>query len=199
VKTDHDPDYVRALRASFRSEQEILVGHFGRYVVETESLVVPALRRLLLGNPAIKVLFAGECASRYRAKLLDGHCELGPRVHSAGVCTADDVASVLSACDLMFQPYPDGITTRRSTAMAALANGRFLISNTGPSSEDLWMQNPAVYLLTGQDPAAQADEIGRVIQAPELVARGAALARQFYEQNFSAERTLRACEACLRT
>ncbi|MFZ0593007.1 MAG: hypothetical protein WAM39_21295 [Bryobacteraceae bacterium] len=198
VKTDRDPDYVRALRASFRSEEEILVGHFGRYMAETESLVVPALRRLLLGNPAIKVLFAGECASRYRVKLLDGYFELAPRVHSVGICSAGAVASVLSACDFMFQPYPDGITTRRSTAMAALANGRFLVSNAGPSTEDLWMQSPAVCLLTGQDPATHADELARVVRSPELVARGSASARQFYEQNFSSQRTLRDLKASIR-
>lgn len=198
VKTAQDLKYVKALQARFRSEQEILVGHFGRYMAETESLVVPALRRLLLDNPAVKVLFAGECANRYRAKLLDGHFELEPRVHSAGICSACEVASVLSACDLMFQPYPDGITTRRSTAMAALANGRFLVSNAGPSTENHWMQSPAVWLLRGQDPDVHADELGRVVRSPELVARGSASARQFYEQNFSAERTLRDLEASIR-
>jgi glycosyltransferase involved in cell wall biosynthesis len=203
VKTEYDPDFVMALRAGCASEQEILVGHFGRYMTETESLVVPTLRHLLLRNPAIHVLFAGECADQYRAKLLEGfadeHPGLGARVHSAGICNAGQIASVLSACDFMFQPYPDGITTRRSTAMAALANGRFLVSNTGPSSEDLWMQNPAVHLLTGQDPAAHADEIDRIAQAPGLIARRSASARQFYVQNFSAERTLGALHASLRT
>jgi glycosyltransferase involved in cell wall biosynthesis len=197
VKTDRDPDYVKAVRASFASEQEILVGHFGRYMAETESLAIPVLRRLLLDNPSIKVLFAGECAGRYRAKLLEGYSELEPRVHSAGIRTSGEIASVLAACDLMFQPYPDGITTRRSTAMAALANGRFLVSNLGPESEDLWMHNPAVCLLAGRNAAAQADEISRIVRSPELMARGSISARRFYEQNFSLERTLRGLKASI--
>jgi glycosyltransferase involved in cell wall biosynthesis len=199
IKAEQDADYARALRATFASDGEILVGHFGRYMQETESLVVPVLTHLLLENPRTKVLFAGECADRYRAKLLDEHFELAARVHSAGICAPGQVASVLSACDFMFQPYPDGITTRRSTAMAALANGRFLVSNTGPATENLWMKNPAVCLLAGQDSAALADEIGRIVRSPELVARGSASARQFYDRNFSVERTLTDLEASIRT
>ena len=40
----------------------------------------------------------------------------------------EEVSVHLSACDLMIQPYPDGISARRTSAMAALAHERPVVT-----------------------------------------------------------------------
>lgn len=196
IKTNRDPVYSHLLRDEMVAPGETLVGHFGRYNAEIEALAIPALISLLNRNDKVKVMFAGECASAYRSRLLRDHEELAPRVHSAGICSADEIASLLGACDFMFQPYPDGITTRRSTTMAALANGRFLVSNSGAGTESLWNQTAAVHLLRGTTACEQAEEMDRLVRSPERIRNGSAEAALFYDHNFSAEHTLRAVSAC---
>ena len=41
----------------------------------------------------------------------------------------------LRACDVLLQPYPDGITTRRTSAMAGLRSGVATVSSNGPFTE----------------------------------------------------------------
>jgi glycosyltransferase involved in cell wall biosynthesis len=190
---------ARICRRDFVSEGETLVGHFGRYNRQTEALVIPAITALLRRSKSIHVLFAGECAGAYYKALLDTCSEVKHRVHSAGLCTPAEVSSVFAACDFMFQPYPDGITTRRSTAMAALANGCFFVSNKGTASEELWHRTAAVHLLRGRTPEEQAGEMDSIARSPERIARGAEEAAEFYRHNFSVERTLTALRACLRS
>jgi glycosyltransferase involved in cell wall biosynthesis len=190
---------ARIRRCDFVSEGETLVGHFGRYNSETETLVLPTIAALLRRSKSIHVLFAGECADIYRKTLLETHPEFKHRAHSAGICTPAEVSSVFAACDFMFQPYPDGITTRRSTAMAALANGCFFISNKGEASEELWLQTAAVHLLRGRTPEEQAGEMDSIARSPERIARGSEEAAEFYRRHFSIERTLNALNTCLQS
>ena len=190
---------ARIHRSDFVSEGETLVGHFGRYNTQTEALVIPTITALLRRSKSIHVLFAGECSEIYRGVLIEAHPEFRHRVHSAGLCTPAEVSSVFAACDFMFQPYPDGITTRRSTAMAALANGCFFVSNKGTASEDLWHRTAAVHLLRGRTPEEQAGEMDSIARSPERIARGAEEAAEFYRHNFSVERTLTALNACLQS
>jgi glycosyltransferase involved in cell wall biosynthesis len=190
---------TRIRRWNFVSEGETLVGHFGRYNSQTEALVIPTLEILLRRSKSVHVLFAGECADAYRKTLIEKHPELKHRVHSAGVCTPVEVSSIFAACDFMFQPYPDGITTRRSTAMAALANGCFFVSNKGAASEELWQETAAVHLLRGRTPDEQAREMDSIARSRERIARGAEQAVEFYHRHFSFERTLSALSTCLQS
>lgn len=189
----------RIRRGDFAPEGETLVGHFGRYNSQTEALVIPAIAALLRRSKSIQVLFAGECADAYRKTLVESHPEFTHRAHSAGLCTPAEVSSVFAACDFMFQPYPDGVTTRRSTAMAALANGRFFVSNKSAASEELWNRTAAVHLLRGRTPEEQAGEIDSIARSPERIARGSEEAAEFYRRHFSVDRTLSALRTCLQS
>ena len=52
-----------------------------------------------------------------------GRADWSDRVVAPGSLPAAAVTEYLRACDLVIQPYPDGVSSRRGTAMAALANG----------------------------------------------------------------------------
>jgi glycosyltransferase involved in cell wall biosynthesis len=190
---------ARIRRCDYVLDGETLIGHFGRYNSQTEALVIPTLAALLLRSKSTHVLFAGECAEAYRKKLIEWCPDSRHRVHSAGFCTPAEVSSVFAACDFMFQPYPDGITTRRSTAMAALANGCFFVSNKGAASEELWQETAAVHLLRGRTPDEQAREMDSIARSRERIARGAEQAVEFYHRHFSFERTLSALSTCLQS
>lgn len=53
---------------------------------------------------------------------------LEDRVHWTGYLSDRDLSTYFQACDMMVMPYRDGVSLRRGTLMAILANGRPLIT-----------------------------------------------------------------------
>jgi glycosyltransferase involved in cell wall biosynthesis len=185
-----DARQVSAMRQQFARPGEILVGHFGLYMAHTEPLVMPALEALLKRDERVKVLFIGGCGARYHEALLARSPELGARVFASGVRPSEEIARLILACDVMFQPYPGGITTKRGSAMASLAQGRCIVSNKGPEMDRLWNECAGVRLLETPDPAGFAAELIRLAAVPaELAERGTA-ASAFYQDRFSLEHSV---------
>ena len=75
-------------------------------------------------------------------------------MHATGYLSPVLIAAHLTACDVLMQPYPDGITVRRTSAMAALARGRAVVTTTGHLTEPLWADEDAVALVDVADPGA---------------------------------------------
>jgi glycosyltransferase involved in cell wall biosynthesis len=100
------------------------------------------------------------------------------------------VSAHLQACDVLLQPYPEGVTTRRTSIMAGLANGRAIVTTSGPLSEPIWAETAAVALEPPADTARLASAcrslLADVDRRSALAARGALL----YESSFSLSRTI---------
>jgi len=102
-----------------------------------DALVEKQLRQLAPGLLRARMMSAScglASAANSFAQELQKECpDIGARVFSSeslgsGTLTADEISAHINACDLMVQPYVDGISTRRTAAMAALANGRALLT-----------------------------------------------------------------------
>ncbi len=192
-----DIERVLAVRKEFVTAGEALVGHFGRFMSNTEPLVIPALEELLERDAAVNVLFIGECGTQYRSALLARRPGFSARVFASGVRPQEEIAQLIAACDLMFQPYPGGITTKRSSTMASLAQGRCVVSNRGPETEGLWGECSGLRLVESSEAGEFAGELARLTAAgPELVARGVA-ASSFYQAHFSLQHTVDAVLSCI--
>ena len=100
-----------------------LVSHFGTYGPSVTRALGPVLRELLDRRPYIQVLLLGARGDRWRGELAGGRADWDARVIAPGPLPATEIAEYLRACDLVIQPYPDGASGRRTTLMAALANG----------------------------------------------------------------------------
>ena len=83
--------------------------------------------------PGLLLLGAG--GEAFATGLLARHPEWRGRVHATGYLSPDLLDTHLTACDVLMQPYPDGITVRRTSAMAALARGRAVVTTTGHLAE----------------------------------------------------------------
>jgi glycosyltransferase involved in cell wall biosynthesis len=101
-----------------------------------------------------------------------------------------DVAAALRACDVVVQPYPDGVTTRRTSVMAALANGVPVVTTHGPLTESVWEISGGVSLVPVGRPSAI--EAAAVALALDTDVRGALAirGRHLYDEQFSIERTI---------
>lgn len=191
-----DLDDPRQTRARFLWDGEILVGHFGR-VSSSRVLVLPPLAELLRRNDRVKVLFIGECGQKYRTDLLAANPEFAHRVFASEIGSPKMVAGLIVACDFMFQLYPGGLTTKRSSTMAAIAHGKCVVSNIGPETEALWQHCPGLYLIDKGDTAGIAEALNELASsAAEAKARGRSASR-FYQEHFSARKVIDAILSCL--
>jgi glycosyltransferase involved in cell wall biosynthesis len=161
------------------------VGHFGAYGALITRDLAPALREIADRNFSVRFLLLGRGAKRFGQDL-----GLGDRVKSLEDIPAASVSAHLSACDLLVQPFPDGISSRRTSAMAGLALGRPMVSTEGHLTDSVWLASGAVALAPAGDVAMIAGQVLDLLKAPErskaLGERGA----RIYRERFSLERTL---------
>jgi glycosyltransferase involved in cell wall biosynthesis len=190
-----DSQGVALARAAFAPARGFLVGHFGAYGRPTGEFLTAFVAELLGRNPANTVLLLGHGSVAQRDELLRQHPSLAGRVHATGVLDAPEVSVHLRACDILVQPYPDGVSSRRGSVMAGLAHGVPIVTTFGHLTEALWAESGAVALA----PAGDVDTMVRLTEQllTDRVERkrlgGAANA--LYQQRFDLGRTI----ATLRT
>jgi glycosyltransferase involved in cell wall biosynthesis len=147
IPVSGDPRATAAIRRHVAAGGGPIVGHFGTYgeviAGSLEAVVVPLLRR----NPTLAMLLIGKDGDRFAARLITKHPTLAERLHATGVLDQTEVSHHLSACDVMVQPYPDGVSSRRGTVMASLAHGLAIVTTAGPPTEECWSQTGAVQLV----------------------------------------------------
>jgi glycosyltransferase involved in cell wall biosynthesis len=76
----------------------------------------------------------------------------------AGELTAAELSRRLWASDLVLLPFTDGLTTRRSTLMAALAHARPVLALAGPRTDSVLRRAPDALCLT---PVGDREAFGR--------------------------------------
>jgi glycosyltransferase involved in cell wall biosynthesis len=73
---------------------------------------------------------------------------VGVDVRQPGPLPAEEVSQHLAASDLVLLPFTDGMSTRRSTLMAALAHGRPVLGLSGPRTDAILDDDSAALVLT---------------------------------------------------
>jgi glycosyltransferase involved in cell wall biosynthesis len=186
---------VRTTRTASLGRASSLIGHFGSY----GNHVAPLLRRVLIdvlsSDPRVAALCTGAGSDRFVKNLVSSHPDLGGRLVASGRASADDISVQLQACDVLIQPYPDGVTTRRTSVMAGLANGCAVVTNDGKLTEDIWGRMDCVAMTAAADSAALVQQIRELLT--DAAAREALQARAIaaYETYFALPHTIDALRA----
>jgi glycosyltransferase involved in cell wall biosynthesis len=171
-----------------------LAGHFGTHGRLIRPLLEPALRELLRTTDCRALLF-GRDSDLVARELAARDAALRDRVSGTGTLDDADVSRHLAACDVLVQPYPDGITARRTSAMVALRHGRPVATTAGRLTEPLWEESGAVVLAPVDDPSALARATAALLADPagaaEIGRRGAAL----YDSRFDVRHAVAALRA----
>jgi glycosyltransferase involved in cell wall biosynthesis len=149
----HAPDdRIRSRRAilSLTGSRRV-VGHFGTY----GPLITPMLREhlvtLLNAESTTCAVCIGDGSRAFVRELLARHSRLSGRVLAFGRMGGREAAASIAACDLLVQPYPDGVTTRRTSTMAALLNGTPVVTTYGTLTEPIWSTTQAVAMVPVRD------------------------------------------------
>jgi glycosyltransferase involved in cell wall biosynthesis len=190
-----DRKRVAQIRARYAPAEGLLLGHFGTYgqlVGEPLGLVLP---HILSFSPTAAVLLLGKRSAAFRNLFLARHPEFTGRVHASGALSAEELSCHLSACDVMVQPYPDGISTRRTSVMASLAHGIAVATTIGCLSEPFWRESNAVLLSPADDSQQLARVTAELLDSPARRRTVGMTGKELYNRRFAIEHTIAAMRA----
>jgi glycosyltransferase involved in cell wall biosynthesis len=184
------PDAARAVRARSFANADFVVGHFGTYGRHIAPLLLSTVHALLSSEPRAAVLCTGAGSDDFVASTLDSYSAFHGRLFGTGRLPARDVSVNLQACDVIVQPYPDGVTTRRTSVMAALANARAVVTSDGALTESVWRDSACVSLATSTGALVEAtrDLLANAPARAALEARASAA----YDARFDLRHTIEA-------
>jgi glycosyltransferase involved in cell wall biosynthesis len=185
-----DADGVIKVRDQYSTPNGRLVGHFGAYDRYMMELMLELLPSLLRGQSNLSVILLGKGSIELRERVIERHPELSQHVSATGALTGEKISTHISACDLMLQPYQDGVSGRRTSVMTALSHGVPVVTTIGKATESCWAESDAVKLTKVGDISSLLQEAkGLLADAPErgrLCAAGKAL----YEACFDVKRVI---------
>jgi glycosyltransferase involved in cell wall biosynthesis len=183
---------VAKVRDQYSSPGGTLVGHFGtynRYMIELMERLLPAL---LTSKPALSVLLLGKGSLELRERVIARDSDLANSLHATGALAAGDVSRHISACDVMLQPYQDGISGRRTSAMTALSHGIPLVTTRGKATEGTWSDSHAVVLTEVEDVNAMVAAVGHLLADDELREQMRKSGVRLYRDRFDVRHTISA-------
>ena len=183
-------DHVQRVRYGFGAAGRPIVGHLGTYGSMVTPLLRGALLELLQYREAPQVLLIGEGSQSFRAVFLADYPLFGNSIHATGRLPDDELAAHVAACDIVLQPYPDGVSGRRTTAMAALQLGIPIVTTTGHLTEAIWEQSGAVRLTKVGDHEATARMVLELLRDSTARWQLSRAGLDLYARRFDLSRTI---------
>lgn len=188
-----DPSRTAEVRSQCVSPRDgLLVGHFGTYTQHIAEQLGRVLPALLSSHADATALLLGRGSEEARDRVLREHPSLAGRIHATGLLAAGELSAHLAACDILLQPFTDGVSSRRTSAMAGLAHGLAVATTSGRLTETLWAESGAVALAPAGDDAALIEVAARLLASDAERARLGAAARTLYRERFDVSRTIAA-------
>ncbi len=156
-----------------------LVGHVGTYGPAVAELLRARVPGIMDAPARPWLLLLGAGSHEFCRALIGGQPPWADRVQAMGHLPPAALSASIASCDVLVQPYPDGVSSRRTTAMAALAHARPLVSTRGHLTEPLWDETGAASLSDVADVAGFVADATRLLGDAEarraLGARGLAV------------------------
>jgi glycosyltransferase involved in cell wall biosynthesis len=181
---------VAEMRAVYTPNGEPLIGHFGTHGSLTTNMLDEIIPPVLAENPNCKLLLIGANGDLYRKRLVARYPDLAHRIIATGASDASGVSRSLMVCDLMIQPYPDGVTARRTTCLAGLSHGKAVVTTSGEMTEDFWREMPGPVAF-GRNCVETVSVTNRLLyNRSELQSLGER-AKAYYRENFALNHLIR--------
>lgn len=185
---DVSREAVRAVREALGGTP--CVAHFGTYgaaiVKPLEAVLVPLLQR----DERRQALLLGRGSQDWCGAIARRHPALARRLHARDGLSPEDVAAHLSASEVLLQPYPDGVSARRSSAMGGLGLGLPIVTNTGHLTEPLWRELRPVALADDTSPGALLELVEHLLEHGEERRALGERAGRVYREHFALEHTV---------
>lgn len=186
-----DAAAVASLRASLLCGRTRLVGYFGggdRYALDA---IATTVRELASRDTGAAFVCIGRGSDEAAAAIRRAVPAAAASVSGTGMMGLDRLSLHLQACDALLQPYPDGVSGRRTTTVSALEHGVPVATTLGALSEPFWTATRAVETVAAAQPGALGGALMTVLD-PSRNAEGRSAALALYRERFAPARTLAA-------
>ncbi len=190
IPVTHDDIAVRMVRQRCASTHPYLIGHFGTYGESIRPSLEMFVSTFLANRTDVVMVLLGYGSENMRERLVGINGKVAGRLLAPGTPTSADLSRYFDACDLMVQPYPDGVTTRRGSVMAVLAHGRAVATTCGHLTEPIWRESEAVAMASAQEPLQMTRLVSDMLYDEPLRLRLRDAAQKLYRQQFALEHTL---------
>ncbi len=185
-----DAERVHIVRERLTVGARHIVGHYGSFGEYHLAVLPPAFERILDDGADRRVLLVGRRSSRLRDAIVTRRPDLASRVVATGSLSPAEVSVRLAVCDVLVQPFRDGVSVRHRSLVAALAQGRPVVTNRGPHTGSFWAHRRPVQLTDSERPADLADAVAALLYDERLRAELSVSARRLHAEFFSLERTI---------
>lgn len=187
-----DPRGAAAVRKRYAPAGEQIVGHFGTYDRNIRELLLKSAPALLRDCENCTVLLLGHGGESMRDTLTRKHPQLRARVHAPGTLSAEALSVHISACDVLLQPYIDGVSSRRTSVMVGLTHGVPVVTTSGRLTESIWAESEAVSLAPVEDVTTLVSEARALLRDEAKRQRLSIAARTLYQDRFHLRHTIAA-------
>jgi glycosyltransferase involved in cell wall biosynthesis len=188
---------AREIHHRCAGQDGVLIGHFGTYGPGVAALLRTLIPPIMENAASPTLLLAGTGSDRFRRELTASHPDLASHIRAVGHVPAEELAAYLSACDLLIQPYPDGVSSRRTSAMAGLSLGRPIVTTRGHLTESLWDESRAVLLADVSDTQGFVALVNRLLLDCGERQRLGDTGRTLYHERFDLRHTIAALRASI--
>lgn len=192
-----DPVSVQAIRARYANNGNQIVGHFGTYDLNIAGRLATSIPLLLAENSGCDILLLGRGSEAMRNALLASHPQLAERIHASGTLSSRELSMHLKTCDVLMQPYVDGVSSRRTSVMAGLSHGVPVVTTKGKFTEPIWSESDAVMLTRVDDTAALVRQTAGLLSDESERRRLGDAGALLYREHFSLENTINTLRAAV--
>ncbi len=112
---------------------------------------------------------------------------LMPYLRTTGFLTVPEVSRTLQTLDILLSPFADGISTRRTSAIAGFAHDLPVLSTSGKFTDGLWLAEFADYLPPVDNTDAFVQMAADLCKSVERRKAFAQAGRALYERHFTWE------------
>jgi glycosyltransferase involved in cell wall biosynthesis len=168
------------------------LGHFGTFGWPISAMLESLVPELLRGYSNRRLIFMGRGSTEFRLKMIRDNPDLEAQISATGEIDTSELSFWIRKCDLMIQPYPDGVSSRRGTAMAALSHGLPMVTTTGALTEDVWAKSGAAALVAPWDAGSFRDAVNALTGDEQTRNHMGVQARRLYVDRFDVRHTIRA-------
>ena len=187
-----DPAVVERVRARYAPGDTKLVGHFGTHGPLVTTLLEAVIPLIAESSASARFLLIGTDSEAFKSALVANYKHLAGRVSATGALDAQHLPAYIAACDVLLQPYPDGVTTRRTSTMAGLFARVPVVTTYGNLTEGLWFADDPLKLAPVNDARAIAEHVRQLLSDPAERRRQAEAARVLYDKSFDVRHTVAA-------
>ncbi|MEP6506604.1 MAG: glycosyltransferase [Gemmatimonadales bacterium] len=185
------PEDTAAARLSLGVSNGTILGHFSTYAPGITAFLSASVPSLLHADASRACVLMGRGARNFRNAMSLANPAISSQLFSFEGSPALELAGFISACDVMLQPYPDGVTGRRTTVMAAIALGVPTVTTNGVLTEDIWKESGGVALSPAHMTTAFAPTVEELVRNAVIRARLGRAGKRLYEAAFDVSHTAR--------